>query len=257
VPEVRKEYSPPVSVPPIPSGVVTATDIIPELAGLPSITAPVERKDRIAITDANKPFGKDTYAPYARDLFEILSSVVVPDETPGMNDLQGGILLDLGAGSVAYGLKIAEILKARAYIGVEPFYFESLFRSVHAEIAAMESPIPAAVVASDALTLLERLPSRSVSILAAGMMDHILPSQMYREVAAAATRAIAPSGFYIVYASMLLPESDELALIFPDPDIPPSYIGLSIFTRPLEVNEPASSQCKSCKTRYPKNAGLP
>lgn len=140
--------------------------------------------------------GMDLGTPFSSDILHDLNTleekkpVVFESLKAKFKDV---IIVDLGAGEgnnvdVSTGYRIACILGAKGYIGVEPFNWQSLFRCFLAqtkertEIAGYGGKsmhlIPFNLVAEDAVTFMRRLPNDSVSLLNSGLSE-ILSEKTY------------------------------------------------------------------------------
>jgi len=116
------------------------------------------------------------------------------------------IIVDLGAGSTKDGYLLSEELGARAYIGVDEYYSESLKRDL--ENSKEDKKIPFSVVSKDMLTFLRGLPDNSVSILMSGINASLLSNERYRkEVLAEIERVLDPEGAFLSFASDINPEA--------------------------------------------------
>ncbi len=118
------------------------------------------------------------------------------------------IVVDLGAGSDGYGLRLAERAGARAVIEIEPFFSHLLLENIQNPKDAQPYPnttrIPIAIVPEDALKFLKRLPDNSVSILASGIESYIIENRMYRDrLGREIVRVLSPNGAVIDWASWL------------------------------------------------------
>ena len=152
--------------------------------------------------------------PYAHEVFnntEYLRQLI--------ESFKGQIVLDLGAGSRAHGYVYANLAKALAYVGVEPYNFLEVEKrltdhksldgddELEGRVAKRsEAPIPRAVIKEDMLSALKRLPPDSISVFAAGIDKYIIPHNEYAtKVEDEIARVLHPAGAYIGYWSMFFP----------------------------------------------------
>lgn len=133
------------------------------------------------------------------------------------------ILVDLGAGR-SQGYLIGVLLGCKGYVGVEKFFSKQLTESVRKtslksveanfekaeffleELFQAEKPemhlVPASIVSEDMLSFLQRLPDSSVSILASGIDEHVIPDNNYRaEISKELERVLSRNGMCITYES--------------------------------------------------------
>ncbi len=89
------------------------------------------------------------------------------------------IIVDLGAGKNIRGLQIATALDAKGYIGVESNWPKQLHDIIKRKEETLK--IPVAVVPEDMLSFLQRLPDKSVGVMAHGITWEILHSQDYTD----------------------------------------------------------------------------
>lgn len=120
--------------------------------------------------------------------------------------LHGQTLVDLGCGMSGAGHRLACRFGARAYIGVDAF-FENLRPEERPYIpCSIRSLIPVAWERQDMLAFLERLPDRSVSILATGIDVCVIPSFRHlQSIGEQITRVLHDDGLAIVYSSDIEP----------------------------------------------------
>ena len=111
-----------------------------------------------------------------------------------LEGVEGGILVDLGAGDDTAGYELALRSRAAGYVGVERFNAHYLSLSLRRFLTDPNSRsylsgerisrgcpiIPAAVVCADMRDFLRALPEESVSVLTSGMDHSILPDENYR-----------------------------------------------------------------------------
>jgi SAM-dependent methyltransferase len=118
-------------------------------------------------------------------------------ETLGLELFKDQVVVDLGAGATPAGYLLSELLRARAYVGVELYNYgslEILMRTLSKnkrlnmgiEGDIKDSPdfykhnIPYSIVPSDILSFLRRLPDDSVSILMGGIDTGVISDDSYR-----------------------------------------------------------------------------
>lgn len=212
-------------LPPRPSGLVPACAIMPELSGLPSITGEVENERRLIMANAGVGTGRSR--AYCQDLLNIWIPLLGADKY--FENLRGQILVDPGAGVEGYGLKLAQMFGARAYIAVEPFHFRVLSHYVARDSASGSSSIPAAVIASDALTVLRALPDHSVSVLASGLDSAVLKADYQLKMTDEIVRVVAEDGIYAAYNSELHPQPGVLEILF-EPQTGFRWHGLTVYS---------------------------
>ena len=123
-----------------------------------------------------------------------------------LNRLKDQVVIDLGAGDTGLRIyySITEI-GARGYVGVDLSTRNSeRLKSNLAEDSWVtkdypkEKLIPAVVVNEDMLTFLKRLPNKSVSIIASGLSDGILPEIYEKDVEQEIKRVLDPKGVMFV-----------------------------------------------------------
>ena len=115
------------------------------------------------------------------------------------------LVIEIGAGCFHFGYALAELLEARAYIGVEPFFADHLIRNIN-QYASKRSikRIPYTVVPEDILTFLRRIPDGLVSIFAFGIEKCILEDKHYRSnVEKEIFRVLHPEGGFLAASSDL------------------------------------------------------
>lgn len=120
------------------------------------------------------------------------------------------VLVDIGSGGHAYGIKIAELLGSKGYIAVEPHFFTGArnFKS---------SSFSVALVAEDAKTFLQRVPTNSISLLVSridgfiiNINDEISDEDASVSIRSEMTRVLSPSGGGLVYDSDFYPSGDNI-----------------------------------------------
>ncbi len=161
--------------------------------------------------------GLDNDNTYVNDLLRTVESK--PEFSKFFKDFQGQIVVDLGAGAESSDYKVIMATGARAYVGVEPNFIKFLSSDI-AELLKDESKktesaaIPAAVVESDALTFLRRLPDKSVSVFSSGTGAEVLLEDYdyIDEVSKEIERVLHPNGAFVGYSSSfeLNPKNFEL-----------------------------------------------
>lgn len=122
--------------------------------------------------------------------------------------LKNQIVVELGAGYSHFGYKLSEICGARAYLAVEPFYSDLLLTRINQISSSAEQPCPYKVVALDLLAILKLIDTGTVSIIACGIENCILPNQSYRRFAEQEIkRVLSESGIFMSFQSDLFPAS--------------------------------------------------
>ena len=120
-----------------------------------------------------------------------------------LKNWENQIIVDLGAGSSKHGLMLADVFKAKAYIGVEPFFYNQLERN----LGFMNTKIPCAVEREHMRSFLRRLPDDSVSVFVSGIDDAIVDNDDYlTEVASEITRVLHPKGLFLSHGSNVCAE---------------------------------------------------
>jgi len=175
------------------------------------------------------------------DIFELPVIIKTKNEehAKALKLFQGQVVVDLGAGLTPSGYQLSELLKAEAYVGVEPFnhgqlksslkrlesraedargndsyhnspvigyWSESFFASLP---GFSEYRIPYSVVAGDMLSFLQRLPDNSVSVMMGGIDRCVIGDQEYRDqVMREIERVLDPKGGFLSESSF--PEPSEI-----------------------------------------------
>jgi hypothetical protein len=178
------------------------------------------------------------------DVFELPDFIQYSseDEQRAMKLFEGQIVIDLGAGTNENGILLSQELRAKAYVGVEPFshrvleYFvknldetrEKKQKNVTSvpkkEFDAKrfltslpgfyKHRIPYSIVENDMLTFLKRLPDNSVSITMGGIDLTIIRDPEYKkQVMQEIERVLSPQGAFLSYCSRIEP-SKKLETIF-------------------------------------------
>lgn len=153
--------------------------------------------------DANRPEGRGrhhehvntrvgtaliTDTPFARHEYNFLCKDVKRREKL-QKIFAGQIIVDLGAGDGDGGYRMAQVLNAKSYVGVEPHHSEELEKALsetglysstiipgyEERFQIEQNKIPFSIAPVDILTLLKSLPDHSVSVLASGI-DHCITS---------------------------------------------------------------------------------
>lgn len=129
------------------------------------------------------------------------------------NCFQNQIVLDLGAGSNAYGYEFAQNNGAVEYIGVEHFHFQELYDN----LSKSKINIPAYVAPVNLLKALNKTKSDSVSIITSGIMCDLFPylknkelDDFIEEIWQEIIRVLSPSGKYVCYQSMFSPDESKI-----------------------------------------------
>jgi hypothetical protein len=172
------------------------------------------------LTPVLEAIGKDNEGdPTWKDLNEFGSSpanylgadLIVPkalrNQGKELSPFSGRPLVDLAAGNSANGYRLAQYLKSSGYVAAEPFNYSFLHQDLERfEEEGADSEIPAAIAPEDMLTLLRRLPDKSVSLFSSGVDDAILPDPEYRkQVEEEIKRVLADDGGYMVFYTNLHP----------------------------------------------------
>ena len=124
--------------------------------------------------------------------------------------LKGQSVVELGAGMMPHGYLIAATFGARNYLAIEPYYADVLLKAIGQAIEEQRNvitEIPWKVSSDDMLTALRGIPDGSVSILACGIEDCILPDADYKAaVEAEIARALSETGVFASSHSDLHPK---------------------------------------------------
>jgi len=139
--------------------------------------------------------------------------------------LAGQRVVELGAGMMSYGYRLAASCGARNFVAVEPFYPDLQKRSIQACISENISGlprIPFKVVDRDMLGYLADEPDDLLCVLACGIEDCILPGPDYRsKVECEIARVLATETFFLSSHSDLYPKDlGILELSYPRPSNP-------------------------------------
>ena len=124
--------------------------------------------------------------------------------------LKGQSVVELGAGMMPYGYLIAATFEAKNYLAIEPYYADVLLKAIRQVIEEqkhMVAEIPWKVSSDDMLTGLQAIPDGSVSVLACGIEDCILPDADYKAaVESEITRVLSETGVFASSHSDLQPK---------------------------------------------------
>ena len=139
--------------------------------------------------------------------------------------LAGQRVVELGAGMMSYGYRLAAACGARNFVAVEPFYSDLQKRSIQACISEDNKGaprIPFKVIDRDMLDYLTDEPDDLLCVLACGIEDCILPGPDYRsKVECEIARVLAPDTFFLSSHSDLYPKDlGILELSYPRPSNP-------------------------------------
>ena len=90
--------------------------------------------------------------------------------TEWFKDLDGQVIVDLGAGVTADGYRFAQMTNTAGYIAIEGYFPGMLLRSIKEQGSHEDrASIPAAIIGEDMLNALRRFPSDAVSVLASSI----------------------------------------------------------------------------------------
>ena len=92
----------------------------------------------------------------------------------------GKVVIDIGPGDNTGGYKIAEMLGARAYIAVEPYFANNLVRELSDKINADEK-LPYVVLNTDASNALSSMIEGSANIMSIGTDSTMIRDKDYRK----------------------------------------------------------------------------
>ena len=109
-----------------------------------------------------------------------------------------------------HGYLIAATFEAKNYLAIEPYYADVLLKTLGQAIEEQKhvvTEIPWKISSDDMLTALRKIPDDSVSILACGIEDCILPDADYKAaVEAEVARALSDTGVFASSHSDLHPK---------------------------------------------------
>ncbi len=160
--------------------------------------------------------GHSLEIPFSTDALEFLTNLAKTDIKSFeeiKQKFQDVVIVDCGAGGSyanysSTGYQIACLLKAKGYIGVEPFNFPMLYRGfLTQEEVEEETPIPFNLVAEDGLTFLRRLPDNSVSLFSFGLDSSILPNESYTSDLAQEMTRVLKDKHLCIASNSVLPEN--------------------------------------------------
>lgn len=116
------------------------------------------------------------------------------------------IVVDLGAGKHSYAYRIAKLLEARAYVGIEPYWASELEESLSEEDEkSPDNALLWAVVPAGMLHFVDRIPDDSVSFFAFGIDGMILLDHGYSySVNRLLSRVLHPDGAAFFWQSTAL-----------------------------------------------------
>jgi hypothetical protein len=139
--------------------------------------------------------------------------------------LAGQRVVELGAGTMSYGYKLAATCGARNFVAVEPFYSDLQNRSILSCVSENDSflpRIPFKVIDRDMLDYLKDEPDDLLCVLACGIENCILPGPDYRsKVECEIARVTARDTFFLSSHSDLFPKDLQvLELVYPRPSNP-------------------------------------
>ena len=124
--------------------------------------------------------------------------------------LKGQSVVELGAGMMPHGYLIAATFEAKNYLAIEPYYADVLLKTLRQAIEEQKhlvAEIPWKVSSDDMLTALQKIPDESVSVLACGIEDCILPDAGYKAaVEAEISRVLSETGVFASSHSDLHPK---------------------------------------------------
>lgn len=134
-----------------------------------------------------------------------------------LSPLNGQVLVDIGAGGTAYGLRFAQMVGASAYVAIEGHYPSALRQSIYESMADEgQGRIPAVVIGEDMISALGRFPHDSVSVMASrieplcfrngGSYKDMERAEDYvRAVEQQIRRILHPEGIFLSYRSQVYP----------------------------------------------------
>lgn len=181
------------------------------------------------------PTGRPIFADYLKSVYGyILCNPEIKEKMSGL--FKGQVIADLGAGRQSHGYALAQLVGARAYVGVEPFFPKLLETSVIKEDIPKEIPI--AIAPEDMLSFLKRLPDNSISIILSGIDDIILPRAEYRgSVKNEIMRTLDPKGAILYNSNFCLLFNLQRSTLEGDKVI-------DIYTKHIHNHETKSSRIK-------------
>ncbi len=127
----------------------------------------------------------------------------------GLKRLRGQVVVELGAGSSPMNAILAKRYGARAYVGTDPVNAEDLEINLRKEGLLNDKRIEVAVVPEDALTILKRLPDKSVSIMVSGLDNdvlHAFDDEYVMGIRVELERVLHPDGVFVQDSSDISPE---------------------------------------------------
>lgn len=140
------------------------------------------------------------------------------------------IMIDLGCGESASGYLISQILKSKAYIGVDMYNSSQLefsMTQIRSSIKTRDNyrdsfenlpgfykhKIPFAIENSDILSFLKRLPNNSVSIMMGGIGQEVIENYKYRdEILKEIKRVLSPDGGCLTVSSDFYINEEEFKI---------------------------------------------
>jgi hypothetical protein len=140
----------------------------------------------------------DRFEVHKKAMGEEYVNNLIKNSTEIFKKIEDNVFVDLGAGKVPFAYTIATMFNAKAYVGVEPFYFRKLSQCDFSKYAHEEKNIPYFIVPEDMLTFLKRLPNKSATIFISAIDNEVIPSKEYRNnVKKEIPRCISSNGAYI------------------------------------------------------------
>tara|TARA_Y100001934_G_scaffold101337_1_gene124586 strand:- start:917 stop:1618 length:702 start_codon:yes stop_codon:yes gene_type:complete len=123
--------------------------------------------------------------------------------------LKGQSVVELGAGMMPHGYLIATTFEAKNYLAIEPYYADVLLKTLRQAIEEQKHVIPEIpwkISSDDMLKALRKIPDESVSVLACGIEDCILPDAEYKAaVESEIARVLSTTGVFASSHSDLQP----------------------------------------------------
>lgn len=172
------------------------------------------------------------------DLFEHCDKIIKDSDEKKDTALElfrGQIIVDLGAGTNERGYILSQLLKGKAYIGVnlrDPYKLKRGLEHLNSEPnehdiftnhlrkipGVYKRHIPFSVVHSDALTFLRRLPNNSVSVIMGGFGPDVTNDdyQYRKDISKEINRVLDPKGGFLNYQSHIsdFDKDEEMEVVY-------------------------------------------
>jgi hypothetical protein len=152
--------------------------------------------------DSETITASDNFVSYIANFIENLKKNK-PKEFENLKlKFKDSIIVDLGAGeNFAVNYRIACVLGAKGYIGIEPYNWRQLFQSCltldHPWFLKEKNPL-INLVAEDAVSFLKRLPDNSVCLLNAGIGDILMDKDYIKDFKSEMARVLKKGGVCMI-----------------------------------------------------------